>query len=321
MLQFVVKKTLKAEVALPLIRLSVFLRGLWSKVIDLEDLKKLQQEFVEVLCHFEMIFPQDFFDIMVHFLVHLVRDVELGGRVHLPNIFPIERRLLGRRIKNVKKMKLILGPQTHSRAIAASATEKEAAQAGTTTEKEVTSSFRAKTLKPTCSKLLKQASNSGACGTLSTYLDLRDRQKNGIPPPTTENVPGPNMENIIEEEIEAGISGGNKAHRDSITDTHTLGPNSMANVRENFSEIKKMIASCEDADELIANGKAHGREWLKGRHGKTEGLASTSAPADDPYLDDLTTKIRRELEAELEAKEFIGSNVDAPCNTGARPCC
>ncbi|KAK1391328.1 hypothetical protein POM88_010384 [Heracleum sosnowskyi] len=41
-------------------------------------------------------------------------------------------------------------------------------------------------------------------------------------------------------------------------------------------EIKK-VAAGEDASELIANGKSHGREWLKGRHGKTASLASTSA--------------------------------------------
>ena len=41
MLQFAVKKTLKAEVAVPLMRLSAFLRALWSKVIDLEEFKKV----------------------------------------------------------------------------------------------------------------------------------------------------------------------------------------------------------------------------------------------------------------------------------------
>lgn len=76
---------------------------------------------------------------------------------------------------NVKKRKLILGPQTRSRANVVSATENEAAQAGTATEKEVTSSNRAKIIKPTCSKLLKQSSNSGACGSVTDYLELRDR--------------------------------------------------------------------------------------------------------------------------------------------------
>lgn len=93
MLQFAVKKTLKPEVALPLMRLSAFLRGLWSKVINVDDIESLQQEIIEVLCHFEMIFVSAFFDIMVHLLVHLCREVILGGPEHGRNMFPIERYL------------------------------------------------------------------------------------------------------------------------------------------------------------------------------------------------------------------------------------
>ncbi|KAK1367791.1 hypothetical protein POM88_033883 [Heracleum sosnowskyi] len=66
-------------------------------------------------------------------------------------------------------------------------------------------------------------------------------------------------------------------------------------------EIKKKVAAGEDASELIVNGKSHGREWLKGRHGKTASLASASAPVDDLFLDDVTEKIKRDLEVELEA--------------------
>ncbi|KAL8122118.1 hypothetical protein AgCh_018747 [Apium graveolens] len=93
LLQFAIKKTTKAEVAVPLMKLSACLRALWSKVIDLEELEKLETEIVEVLCQFEMIFPSAFFDIMVHLLVHLTREVRLGGPQHLRNMFPIERYL------------------------------------------------------------------------------------------------------------------------------------------------------------------------------------------------------------------------------------
>ena len=93
LLQFCVKKTLKPEVALPLIRLGAFLRGLWSKAVELDDIKRLQEEIVEILCHFEMIFTQPFFDIMVHLLVHLCREVQYGGPEHLRCMFTIERYL------------------------------------------------------------------------------------------------------------------------------------------------------------------------------------------------------------------------------------
>lgn len=93
LLQFAAKKSLKPEVAKPLIKLSEFLRGLWSKVIVLDDIERLQEEIVEILCEFEIIFPPAFFDIMVHLPVHLCNEVKCGGPVHLRCMYPIERYL------------------------------------------------------------------------------------------------------------------------------------------------------------------------------------------------------------------------------------
>ncbi|XP_074336893.1 uncharacterized protein LOC141674065 [Apium graveolens] len=76
LLQFAVKRILKPEVALRMIRLSAFLRSLWAKVIDLDDLNRLQQEIVEIPCSFEMIFIQAFFDIMVRLPIHLCKEIE-----------------------------------------------------------------------------------------------------------------------------------------------------------------------------------------------------------------------------------------------------
>ena len=93
LLQFAVRRTLKPEVALPLIKLGAFLRGLWRKVIDLDYLQKLEKEIVYILCEFEMIFVQALFDIMIHLLVHLCREVEYGGPVSVRSMFPMERYL------------------------------------------------------------------------------------------------------------------------------------------------------------------------------------------------------------------------------------
>ncbi|XP_074374082.1 uncharacterized protein LOC141714462 [Apium graveolens] len=43
-----------------------FLRDICAKVIEVGDLKRLQQEIVEILCQLEMIFSDPFIDIMVH---------------------------------------------------------------------------------------------------------------------------------------------------------------------------------------------------------------------------------------------------------------
>ena len=93
LLQFAVRKSLKDDVAKPLIKFSAFLRGLWSKVIHLDDVKRLQAEIVDILCEFEIIFPPAFFDIMVHLPVHLCREIEYGGPEHLRCMYAIERYL------------------------------------------------------------------------------------------------------------------------------------------------------------------------------------------------------------------------------------
>ncbi|XP_074355922.1 uncharacterized protein LOC141695584 [Apium graveolens] len=93
LLQIAVKKTLKPEVAIPLIRLRNFLRDICAKVIEVGDLKRLQQEIIEILCQLEMIFPDPFFDIMVHLVVHLCKEIEYGGPVHQRWMYSIERYL------------------------------------------------------------------------------------------------------------------------------------------------------------------------------------------------------------------------------------
>ena len=52
-----------------------------SKVIDPATLDELENEVVVVLCQMEMYFPSSFFDIMVHLIVHLVREIWFCGHV------------------------------------------------------------------------------------------------------------------------------------------------------------------------------------------------------------------------------------------------
>ncbi|XP_074377722.1 uncharacterized protein LOC141719247 [Apium graveolens] len=91
--QFAVVKTLKPEVEIPLMRLGAFFRGICGKVIELEDVEKLPNEIIEILCELEMIFPSAFFDIMVHLPIHLCKEIEFGGPVHLRWMFGVESYL------------------------------------------------------------------------------------------------------------------------------------------------------------------------------------------------------------------------------------
>ena len=105
LLEIAVKKALKPEVAVPLIRLGEFLRKICSKVIEVEDIKKLQQDIIEIICQLEMIFPPAFFDIMVHLPIHLCNEIELGGLVHQRWMYSVERYLgkLKRYVRNRSK--------------------------------------------------------------------------------------------------------------------------------------------------------------------------------------------------------------------------
>ncbi|KAL6547891.1 hypothetical protein OROHE_009596 [Orobanche hederae] len=74
-------------------RLGAFFRGICGKVIELDDVEKLQAEIIEILCELEMIFPPAFFDIMVRLPIHLGKEIDFGGPVHLRWMFRIERYL------------------------------------------------------------------------------------------------------------------------------------------------------------------------------------------------------------------------------------
>ena len=51
----------------------------------------LEKDIVVTLCKLEKIFPLSFFTVMVHVVMHLAREVKLGGLVHYRWMYPIER--------------------------------------------------------------------------------------------------------------------------------------------------------------------------------------------------------------------------------------
>ncbi|XP_058003975.1 uncharacterized protein LOC110659856 [Hevea brasiliensis] len=73
------------------IELGAFFKAICSKVLDVNELIKLQDHIVLILCHMEMTFLPSFFTIMVHLMVHLVEEVMLGGPVHYRWMYPVER--------------------------------------------------------------------------------------------------------------------------------------------------------------------------------------------------------------------------------------
>ena len=79
---------LPENVRLAIVKLYVFLNEISRKAIDPNKLTKLQNDVVQCLVSFEMVFPPLFFNIMTHLLVHIVKEINILGIVFLHNIFP-----------------------------------------------------------------------------------------------------------------------------------------------------------------------------------------------------------------------------------------
>jgi len=64
-------------------RLCIFYNAICSKVLDPIKLDELENDVVIILCQLDMYFPHAFFDIMIHLIVHLVREIKCCGVVYL----------------------------------------------------------------------------------------------------------------------------------------------------------------------------------------------------------------------------------------------
>ena len=85
------RKSLSNKVVKPLIGLSYFFREICSKALRIEDLDRLENQIPYILCELEQIFPLGFFTMMVHLVIHLVRECRLGGPIHYWWMYPFER--------------------------------------------------------------------------------------------------------------------------------------------------------------------------------------------------------------------------------------
>ena len=91
LLPVVLRGILPKNVWLTIVKLCAFLNAVSQNVIDPDKLIKLQNDVVQCLVGFELIFPPSFFNIMTHLLVHIVKEIDILGPVFLHNMFPFER--------------------------------------------------------------------------------------------------------------------------------------------------------------------------------------------------------------------------------------
>jgi hypothetical protein len=85
------RELLPENVRLAIVKLCAFLNAIPQKVINPEDLPRLQNDVIHCLISFELVFPPSFFNIMTHLLVHLVEEISILAPVFLHNMFPFER--------------------------------------------------------------------------------------------------------------------------------------------------------------------------------------------------------------------------------------
>ncbi|GJY31184.1 uncharacterized protein Tco_0414679 [Tanacetum coccineum] len=72
-------------------KLCLFFNMIHSKVIDPEVLDEWQSDIILTLCQLEMYFPSSFFDVMVHLVSHIVREIKACGPTFLRDMYPFER--------------------------------------------------------------------------------------------------------------------------------------------------------------------------------------------------------------------------------------
>ena len=91
LLPVVIRGILPDNVRATITKLCAFMNAISQKVIDPDRLDALQNEVVQCLVSFELIFPPSFFNIMTHLLCHLVKEIRILGPMYLHNMFPFER--------------------------------------------------------------------------------------------------------------------------------------------------------------------------------------------------------------------------------------
>jgi hypothetical protein len=108
---------LPPNVRLATVKLCAFLNTICHKAINPLELANLQNDVVQYLISFELVFPLSSFNIMTHLLVHLVKEIGILSPVFLHNMFPFERfmRVLKNMFTTVLSQKEALPRATEQR--------------------------------------------------------------------------------------------------------------------------------------------------------------------------------------------------------------
>nr|KJB67116.1 hypothetical protein B456_010G175300 [Gossypium raimondii] len=90
LLPVAVRCCMSKKVTSCIIELSNIMKAICGKILDVQELQKVQDRAALTLCNMEKIFPPSFFTIMVHLIIHLPHETILGGPVFYRWMYPIE---------------------------------------------------------------------------------------------------------------------------------------------------------------------------------------------------------------------------------------
>ncbi|XP_028126746.1 uncharacterized protein LOC114323365 [Camellia sinensis] len=96
------------EISKTLFELGSFFQDLCSRTLRRNELEKLEERIVHILCKLEKIFPPAFFDVMVHLAVHLPHEAILGGLAQYRWMYRIESLLQTELDQKVQSQRLTL---------------------------------------------------------------------------------------------------------------------------------------------------------------------------------------------------------------------
>lgn len=99
LLPFAFKELLPRNVHEAIVGISGFFCDLCTRSVTLEGIENLKTNIAVIQCNLEKIFPPSFFDVMEHLVIHLVKELELGGPVQYRWMYLNERYMF-----HLKKM-------------------------------------------------------------------------------------------------------------------------------------------------------------------------------------------------------------------------
>jgi hypothetical protein len=75
-------------------RMCHFFNAISKKVINVIELDEIRKEMQVTMCQLEMCFPPSFFDMMEHYMIHLVDQVFILGPMYMHHMYPYERHMV-----------------------------------------------------------------------------------------------------------------------------------------------------------------------------------------------------------------------------------